>query len=256
MNNKNKIGALALKCEEQKEKILELESELRRAKYNQEINDVTKNRLSMAVKYLEGQVEALRDKSERDTEAKRGHTEGKGCEWCERDEDGQLRLIWECGLDHFDFDLNACPNCGRKLKEDWQMEKLKSCPFCRGEAMIEVIEPHTHTLATFMPDCEGKAFVECQCGAAISGETRDAALAAWNRRAEQNPKSLTLDELREIGGELVWVESDECGMWYRTGEAGSSDIRSLDGRLTTLEDTDYGKTWLAYRTKQEGSGKE
>ena len=60
MNNKNKIGALAVKCEEQKERILELESELRRAKYNQEINDVTKNRLSMAIKYLEGQVEILR----------------------------------------------------------------------------------------------------------------------------------------------------------------------------------------------------
>lgn len=55
------------------------------------------------------------------------------------------------------------------------MEQLKSCPFCGGEARIEVIKPHTHKLATFMPDCEGRSFVECQCGAAISGETRDAA---------------------------------------------------------------------------------
>lgn len=60
MNNKNKIGALAVKCEEQKERILELESELRRAKYNQEICDVTENRLLMRIKYLEGQTEAFR----------------------------------------------------------------------------------------------------------------------------------------------------------------------------------------------------
>lgn len=144
--------------------------------------------------------------------------------------------------------------------------KLKSCPFCGREARIEVIEPHTHTLTTFMLDYKGGAFIECKCGAAISGDTKDAAIAAWNKRAqdteakrrrtEQNPKPLTLDELREIEEEIVWVETDECKAWYRTGEAGSSGIRSLDGRLTTLKDADYGKTWIAYRTKPERSEEE
>ncbi len=50
----------------------------------------------------------LREKQERE----------KGCEYCEVDESGQMRLIWECGLDHFDFELNVCPNCGRKLREN------------------------------------------------------------------------------------------------------------------------------------------
>lgn len=44
----------------------------------------------------------------------------KGCEYCEVDESGQMRLIWDCGLDHFEFNLSFCPNCGRKLKEDGQ----------------------------------------------------------------------------------------------------------------------------------------
>lgn len=57
-------------------------------------------------------------------------------------------------------------------KKGNEMARLKTCPFCGGEAMIEVIEMHTHTLATFMPDCDGRAFVECQCGAAISGERK------------------------------------------------------------------------------------
>lgn len=78
--------------------------------------------------------------------------------------------------------------------------------------MIEVIEMHTHTLATFMPDCDGRAFVECQCGAAISGETEAAAIAAWNRRAGQNSKLLT----PEKHGRWIYVpkETDEgCDTW-------------------------------------------
>lgn len=64
------------------------------------------------------------------------------------------------------------------------MEKLKPCPFCGGVARIEVVKPHTHKLATFMPDCEGRAFIECRCGAAICGKTRNDAIAKWNRRTK------------------------------------------------------------------------
>lgn len=43
-----------------------------------------------------------------------------------------------------------------------EKEKLKPCPFCGGEAVIEIVEPHTHVLATFMPDYGGGFFIECQ----------------------------------------------------------------------------------------------
>lgn len=146
--------------------------------------------------------------------------------------------------------------------------KLKSCPFCGGEARIEVIGPHTHTLTTFMLDYKGGAFIECKCGAAISGDTKDAAIAAWNKRAqdteakrrrtEQNPKPLTLDELREMDGEPVWTEENgktECGVVSLEGNCLEKEpvITLANGNFYLLKEYN-GKTWLAYRTKPERSG--
>lgn len=149
------------------------------------------------------------------------------------------------------------------------MEKLKPCPFCGGEARIEVIEPHTHTLTTFMPDYKGGAFIECKCGAAISGDTKDAAIAAWNKRAqdteakrrrtEQNPNPLTLDELQEMDGEPVWIEENgktECGVVSLEGNCLEKEpvITLANGNFYLLKEYN-GKTWLAYRTNPERSGK-
>ena len=65
------------------------------------------------------------------------------------------------------------------------MEELKHCPFCGGEAVIEIVEPHSHILSTFMPDYGGGAFIECKkCTCAISAETKEEAIEAWNRRVE------------------------------------------------------------------------
>ena len=65
------------------------------------------------------------------------------------------------------------------------MTELKKCPFCGGEAIINEIEPHTHIFSTFMPDYEGATFIECsECTCGVSGETREGAIEAWNRRAE------------------------------------------------------------------------
>lgn len=63
--------------------------------------------------------------------------------------------------------------------------ELKPCPFCGSDAILHTIEPHTHMLATFMPDYDGGSFVECTgCTACVSGDTEDEAVEAWNRRAE------------------------------------------------------------------------
>lgn len=61
-----------------------------------------------AIKYYDLAIEALQEKQERE----------KGCEYCEWHNDPISRLVWECGLDHFDFELNFCPNCGRKLRPE------------------------------------------------------------------------------------------------------------------------------------------
>ena len=69
------------------------------------------------------------------------------------------------------------------------MEELKPCPFCGGKAFIETVEPHTHTLAAFMPYYGGGTFIECQkCSCAISAETKEEAIEAWNRRVDASVK--------------------------------------------------------------------
>lgn len=63
-------------------------------------------------------------------------------------------------------------------------KELKPCPFCGGEAVINTIEPHTHEFATFMPSYPGGTFIECTCcTCALSGDTEEKAIEAWNRRA-------------------------------------------------------------------------
>jgi Lar family restriction alleviation protein len=65
-----------------------------------------------------------------------------------------------------------------------ETEKLLPCPFCGGEPADYEIAPHTHKFATFMPDHPGSHVIECAgCGVGIIQATKDAALAAWNRRA-------------------------------------------------------------------------
>jgi Lar family restriction alleviation protein len=60
---------------------------------------------------------------------------------------------------------------------------LKPCPFCGGEPIINEILPHTHAIATTMPDCEGECFIECsKCSCAISAKNKDEAIQMWNRR--------------------------------------------------------------------------
>lgn len=65
------------------------------------------------------------------------------------------------------------------------MEELKPCPFCGSEAYIVEVKPHSHIIATFMPDYEGGAFVECTgCTCALSAESKEEAIVAWNRRVK------------------------------------------------------------------------
>ena len=139
------------------------------------------------------------------------------------------------------------------------MEQLKSCPFCGGEASCN---------NRGLNDKNGNPvwWAECRsCGASIEGteNTKSAAIAAWNRRAEQNPQPLTLDELREMDGEPVWiVEYPEWGHWELSEEA-DDYISDRDPDFYGMKHDDpagrYGLHvlgWLAYRTKPERSSEQ
>lgn len=63
-------------------------------------------------------------------------------------------------------------------------------------------------------------------------------------------KSLTMDELRQMDGEPVWVQSPgvpECGRWAIVEGVGENCLFLHDDFTCH----DYGKTWLAYRQKPE-----
>lgn len=60
---------------------------------------------------------------------------------------------------------------------------------------------------------------------------------------------LTLDELREMDGEPVWVRHRHGGEWV------IAHWNALDVIVGSLKDVlfkhEYGETWLAYRSKKE-----
>ena len=72
--------------------------------------------------------------------------------------------------------------------------------------------------------------------------------AVTNRNGLNEP--LTLDELREMDGEPVWVQSPgvpEYGRWAIVEGVGENCLFLHDDFTCH----DYGKTWLAYRQKPE-----
>ena len=75
------------------------------------------------------------------------------------------------------------------------------------------------------------------------------ALRQQERFGEAN-KALTLDELRKMDGEPVWVQSPgvpEYGRWAIVEGVGENCLFLHDDFTCH----DYGKTWLAYRQKPE-----
>lgn len=87
-------------------------------------------------------------------------------------------------------------------------------------------------------------------------EAIDCSISALRDRiARQNPKLLTLDELREMDGEPVWIK-----FFSRTSKTGKWEgLAIVDTRFESqdflgdhhLKFIFYGKSWLAYRTKPE-----
>lgn len=67
-------------------------------------------------------------------------------------------------------------------------DELKECPFCGAEPFVQQHEPHTHSIATFMPDYPGSVTIECpKCSCGMIHDTEAEAVAAWNCRAPAAP---------------------------------------------------------------------
>lgn len=108
-------------------------------------------------------------------------------------------MIEICDLCH-DWGLVQCDSCEGGM----MMNKLKPCPFCGGEAFVNVIEPHKHMIATWLPEYGGGAFVECAgCGCGLSAPTETEAIEKWNLRVSD----LTPDEMPRAA-ELVKADQE------------------------------------------------
>ena len=84
-------------------------------------------------------------------------------------------------------------------------EELKPCPFCGGEAKFGANK-----------SCCGRTVrIDCtnpECGGCVTTFSSKAeATKAWNRRAQQPNEPLTLDELRKMDGDPVWIAWDDIG---------------------------------------------
>lgn len=93
-------------------------------------------------------------------------------------------------------------------------------------------------------------------GVYIDDELKEAmqmAKAALREKAErENPQPLTLEELRQMDREPVWIKADHYGLF--------ADVVKIRGRedgdcfvgvkiCYWLQENGYSKTWIAYRHK-------
>lgn len=101
-----------------------------------------------------------------------------------------------------------------------------------------------------------------RCGRFMGGPGDDSITVRdmWNQRTEQPNVPLTLDELRQMGGEPVWIQPAEPGgkipaRWMLfEGERQDSHLflfYPLSGLSQGYAASAYRKTWLAYRRRPE-----
>jgi hypothetical protein len=144
--------------------------------------------------------------------------------------------------------------------------KLLPCPFCGGKVKLMAIagEPYPPQYEVNLDEVNEQSddicFVHCPaCGANWHIERRIDSfpldtIRAWNRRARPANEPLTLEQLRKMYDEPVWVV---CGIYadWRIPEfidegGYKGFIKFTDRSAEPI--SDYGKNWVAYSRKLGG----
>lgn len=122
--------------------------------------------------------------------------------------------------------------------------ELKLCPFCRNKANL--VEKD---------GLPGFSWWRVVCGCCLIGTDeyplKSSAIKAWNRRYEPPNPPLTLDELREMVEEPVWIESPDIPNRHGWAINYGLDPDVMHVPYAEIALDMYGKTWLAYRRRPE-----
>ena len=138
------------------------------------------------------------------------------------------------------FDVFYCSKCGGFFKQATVMERNDlNEPLTLDDAIAHLDDTLSDTGRKW--SCESCRMEHVQLRAWLA-ELREI-------KQERNTP-LTLDELRQMDGEPVWVQSPgvpEYGRWAIVEGVGENCLFLRDDFTCH----DYGKTWLAYRQKPE-----
>lgn len=164
------------------------------------------------------------------------------------------------------------------------MNDLKPCPFCGSAAERKGNRPYRNgysaTVGCTSRFCPAEIAQATSCGTAEDAYTY--AENVWNRRAQPDNAPLTLEELRGMDGEPVWVDlifgkirnesplhKEDTAGWYIISCSKklsvacepyalkvNSDNFYTNKNYMMQEGCVYGETWIAYRRKPEPEGGE
>ena len=110
------------------------------------------------------------------------------------------------------------------------------------------IEEAIKVLRTESIELGGNAVSVCRFWEAL-----DMAIAALRQQDARKNDPLTLDELRQMDGEPVWVEFQDGsgGCWGLVHITVFTHIVFANGLYCTVGKPYFGKTWMTYRRKPE-----
>lgn len=123
---------------------------------------------------------------------------------------------------------------------------LKPRPSCGEEA--ETVETTFFDRLTYRIRCK-----DCHFSTDFY-DTREGAERTWNRRYEPPNEPLTLDELRKMDGEPVWItfiNQPSAGFWDIVETCWELFHALHLKTYGALPLEKIGKTWLAYRRRPE-----
>lgn len=126
---------------------------------------------------------------------------------------------------------------------------LKPCPFC-GSKNLSITAPSNHGGWDGPPSY----IIQCKnCFAEIDlkSSCKKGTLIKWNRRYEPPNSPLTLDELREMDGEPVWLKLNYGMAFAAEWAIVCTALERIAGNSLLLHFEKYGKAGTAYRRRPE-----